>query len=286
MLRFLFVDKRELFAMKLCFEEFNLVFFAGIRVLGLFWTNRGSEVSEETWGTFCNLWSRKVRLLKEIFVFIKVSWTFATFWHWRERKTRKCAFEIDFFAMRSADWTCVNGSRIQLVLFAKCFLGLTYGFFNKNFQGIKLFIYHFSFITLSQNTIVRLQPQNVLFSDQNDWYNVLGSGEPYKFEPPVLEEESYASNNSFDGLKRERMIHFLYKWLLWKRRYIIEVNTFRNVLRKFCDLLPLPHAVSLFGFCCVRAHVELRFECEGKCTKVLLFRVIYIHVQHVVMWCS
>ena len=27
MLRFLFVDKRELFAMKLCFEEFNLVFF-------------------------------------------------------------------------------------------------------------------------------------------------------------------------------------------------------------------------------------------------------------------
>ena len=26
--RFLFVDKRELFAMKLCFEEFNLVFFS------------------------------------------------------------------------------------------------------------------------------------------------------------------------------------------------------------------------------------------------------------------
>ena len=70
--------------------------------------------------------------------------------------------------------------------------------------------------------------------------NVLGSGEPYKFEPPVLEEESYASNNSFDGLKRERMINFLCKWLLWKRRYIIEVNTFRNILRKFCDLLPLP----------------------------------------------
>ena len=44
--------------------------------------------------------------------------------------------------------------------------------------------------------------------------NVLGSGEPYKFELLVLEEESYASNNSFDGLKRERMIHFLYKWLL------------------------------------------------------------------------
>ena len=200
MLRFLFVDKRELFAMKLCFEEFNLVFFAGIRALGLFWTNRGSEVSEETWGT---LWSRKVRLLRGIFVFIKVSWTFSTFWHWCERKTRKCAFEIDFLATRSADLTCVTRSRIQLVLFAKCFLGLTYGFFNKNFQEIELFICHFSFITLAQNTIVRLQPQNVRFlerllrrflNDQSELYNVLGSGEPYQFEPPVLEEESYASN--------------------------------------------------------------------------------------------
>ena len=144
MLIFFFVDKRELFTMKLCFEEFNLVFFAGIRALGLFWTNRGSEVSEETWGTFSTLWSRKVRLLKGIFVFIKVSWTFSTFWHWRERKTRKCPFEINFFAMRSADLTWVNGSRIKLVVYANCFLGLTYGFFNKNFQEIKLFISHFS----------------------------------------------------------------------------------------------------------------------------------------------
>ena len=125
-----------------------------------------------------------------------------------------------------------------------------------------------------------------LLNDQNDWYNVLGSGEPYQFKPPVLEEECYASNDSFDGLQSERMIQFPDKWLLWKRRYIIEINMFRNSLRKFCDLLPLPHAVSLFGFCCVRAHVELRFECECKCRMVLLFRVIYIHVQHVVMWCS
>ena len=110
-----------------------------------------------------------------------------------------------------------------------------------------------------------------LLNDQNDWYNVLGSGEPYKFEPPVLKEDSYAFNNSFDGLKRERMIHFPYKWLLWKRRYIIEMNTFRNSFRK-----SLPHAVSLFGFCCVRAHVELRFECVCKCRMVLLFRVIIL----------
>ena len=70
--------------------------------------------------------------------------------------------------------------------------------------------------------------------------DVLGSGEPYQFEPPVLEEESYASNNSFDGLKRERMIHFLHKWLLWKRRYIIEMNTFRNSFRKFVIFYSYP----------------------------------------------
>ena len=56
--------------------------------------------------------------------------------------------------MWSAYLTCVNGSRIQLVL---CFLGLTYGFLNKNFQEIKLFICHCSFITLAQKTTMRLQ---------------------------------------------------------------------------------------------------------------------------------
>ena len=42
--------------------------------------------------------------------FIKVSWTFSTFWHRRERKTTKCAFEIDFFTMCSTDLTCVNAT--------------------------------------------------------------------------------------------------------------------------------------------------------------------------------
>ena len=48
-------------------------------------------------------------------------------------------------------------------------------------------------------------------NDQNGWYNVLGNSKQYQFEPLVLEEESYASNDSFDGLKREHMIHFFYK---------------------------------------------------------------------------
>ena len=122
-----------------------------------------------------------------------------------------------------------------------------------------------------QSPYIKSEQLRRLLNDQNDWYNVLGSGEPYKFEPPVLKEDSYAFNNSFDSLKRERMIHFPYEWLLWKRRCIIEMNTFRNSFRK-----SLPHAVSLFGFCCVRAHVELRFECECKCRMVLLFRVIIL----------
>ena len=41
--------------------------------------------------------------------------------------------------------------------YANCFLGLTCGFLNKNFQEIKLFICHCSFITLAQKTTMRLQ---------------------------------------------------------------------------------------------------------------------------------
>ena len=49
MLSFLFVDKRELFAMKLSFEEFNLVFFTADQS-AWFVLNQptGSGVSEET----------------------------------------------------------------------------------------------------------------------------------------------------------------------------------------------------------------------------------------------
>ena len=64
MLSFLIVDKRKLFAMKLSFEEFNLVSTRRIGALGLFWTNQGSEVSEDTWGTFRTLWSKKSSFLR------------------------------------------------------------------------------------------------------------------------------------------------------------------------------------------------------------------------------
>ena len=71
MLSFLSVDKRKLFAMKLSFEEFNLVSTRRIGALGLFWTNQGSEVSEDTWGTFRTLWSKKSTFLKRSFCIYK-----------------------------------------------------------------------------------------------------------------------------------------------------------------------------------------------------------------------
>ena len=147
----------ESFSLWNCLSK-NSTLFSTRRIgaLGLFLTNQGSEASEDTWGTFRTLWSKKsVRFQKGIFEFIKVSWTFSTFWHRRERKTTKCAFEIDFLPCARPiqhAWT----QRFNLS-YAYCSLGLTNGFLNKNFQEIKLFICHCSFITLAQKTTMRLQ---------------------------------------------------------------------------------------------------------------------------------
>ena len=78
-------------------------------------------------------------------------------------------------------------------------------------------------------------------NDQNDWYNVLGNSEPYQFEPLVLEEESYASNDTLDGLKRERLIHFLCKCLLYHwNEYVQEF--LQEVLWSF-SLTPLSFSI-------------------------------------------
>ena len=42
-----------------------------IGALGLFWTNQGSEVSEDTWGTFRTLWSKESTILKRNFCIYK-----------------------------------------------------------------------------------------------------------------------------------------------------------------------------------------------------------------------
>ena len=109
-------------------------------------------------------------------------------------------------------------------------------------------------------------------NDQNDWYNVLSSGEPYKFEPPFLEEESYyASNDSFDGLKRERMIYFLYKWLLWKRRYIIEINT-RFLLRSRAPRAPLWMRMQMHNGIVIQSYLH---SCSIRCDVMFLSILFY-----------
>ena len=92
------------------------------------------------------------------------------------KKTTKCAFEI--YSLPCAKpiplaWTDPRSSKC----YANCFLGLTNGFLNKNFQVIKLFINHCSFITLAQNTILRLLPflelkLKVLFLYMFHWINI------------------------------------------------------------------------------------------------------------------
>ena len=90
--------------------------------------------------------------LKENFclckVFIDVFYILTSAW----QKTTECTWNW-FFAMCSADLTCLNGSSnpvsvIRQLLFRINLWGL---FLNKNFQEIKLFICHCSFITSAHN---------------------------------------------------------------------------------------------------------------------------------------
>ena len=69
-------------------------------------------------------------------------------------------------------------------------------------------------------------------------------------EQLVLEEESYASNDSFDGLKREGMIQFLYKWLLYHwNEYVQEF--LQEVLWSF-SVTPLSFSIRFL----LRSHVR------------------------------
>ena len=96
--QFPFCGQTKAFRFEIVFRGIQPCFLhGGSERLACLLTNQGSEVSKDTWGTFRTLWSKKsVRFQKGIFEFIKVSWTFSKFWHRRERKTTKCAFEIDF----------------------------------------------------------------------------------------------------------------------------------------------------------------------------------------------
>ena len=85
--------------------------FLGIGALGLFWTNQGSEVSEDTWGTFRTLWSKKSSFLKEMNFciykgFMDVFYILTSEW---KKKHKMCIWDC-FFTMCSTDLTCLNAT--------------------------------------------------------------------------------------------------------------------------------------------------------------------------------
>ena len=100
-----------------------------------------SKVKESTFlkGNFCIYKS-----FMDVFYILTSAW----------KKNHKMCIWNWFFAMCSADLTCVNGSTIQFLL-REVLLRINFGFLIRNFQEIKLFICRCSFITLAQKTTVR-----------------------------------------------------------------------------------------------------------------------------------
>ena len=130
MLSFLSVDKRKLFAMKLSFEEFNLVSTRRIGALGLFWTNQGSEVSEDTWGTFRTLWSKKSAFLKRNFCiykgFMDVFYILTSAW---KKNHKMCIW--NWFFCHVLSWLNLRQRMQDLVsVMRELLLRLTYEFLN------------------------------------------------------------------------------------------------------------------------------------------------------------
>ena len=78
---------------------------------GLFWINQGTEVSEDTWGTFRTLWSKKSSFLKEMNFciykgFMDVFYILTSEW----KKNHKMYISNWFFTMCSTHLTCVNAT--------------------------------------------------------------------------------------------------------------------------------------------------------------------------------
>ena len=115
MLSFLFVEEGKLFIKKSSIEEFNLVFFMAERMVCFEMQLRQRSFF---WIFRCILHSmaKKITFLKGnlciLKVFIDVLYIFLF------SAKEKLQFEMDIvwnFAMCSADFTCVNGSTIQIV---------------------------------------------------------------------------------------------------------------------------------------------------------------------------
>ena len=99
-----FLWTNESFFLWICISRNSTLFSTWwIGALGLFWTNQGSKVSEDTWGTFHTLWSKKSTFLKRNFCIYKC---FKDLFYiltspWKENHTM-CIWNW-FFAMCSSD---------------------------------------------------------------------------------------------------------------------------------------------------------------------------------------
>ena len=74
MLSFLFCGQTKAFRYDIAFRGIQPCFFTD-RSAWLVLNQQGSEVSEDTWGTFRTLWSKKSTFLKGNFSILRVSWT-------------------------------------------------------------------------------------------------------------------------------------------------------------------------------------------------------------------
>ena len=106
-----FLWTNESFSLWNC-RSMNSTLFSTRRIgaLGLFWTNQGSEVSENTWGTFRTLWSKKSSFVKRNFCiykgFMDVFYILTSEW---KKKHKMCIWDC-FFTMCSTDLTCLNAT--------------------------------------------------------------------------------------------------------------------------------------------------------------------------------
>ena len=144
-----FLWTNESFSLWNCLSRNSTLFYTSDRSA---WLVLNKPRQRDFWRhfTFRTLWSKKSTFLKGNFCiykgFMDVFYILISAW----KKNHKMCIWNWFFPMCSTDLKKSEWTQRFNLSYANCFLGLTYGFLNKNFQEIKLFICHCSFITLAQ----------------------------------------------------------------------------------------------------------------------------------------
>ena len=174
MLRSLFVDKRELFAMKLSFEEFNLVFFTAHHSA---WLSLACFEFLKKLEVHCVLYGHRNYVFKREFLCSeRFHGRFLHFDNGVKEKTQNVHLKLIFCHLLSRfnlRFNLRERTQEPFSVILDLFFRINLWVFDKNFQEIKLFICHCSFITLAQNTIVRLQIIRFLETLQTKYFPLL-----------------------------------------------------------------------------------------------------------------